>query len=151
MLKHDLYSIRNLWNPSRLNRTFLYILDWWLQSMLGQLQVFRHLSKSLQLVMNHKVDYGLIKSKVRIKTRNATRCNNRDDCSTLVSLSKFQYFRGLYKTRWNICNGAFIVKIVSYYVYSQKSSFIDAPLGSKYASAFWGLFKRFITLKYFTL
>ena len=29
--------------------------------------------------MNHKVSYGLIKSKVQIKTKKATRCNIRDD------------------------------------------------------------------------
>ena len=51
----------------------------------------------------------------------------------------------------NIYDGAFIAKIVSRSVYSQKSSFLDARLGSKYASAFQRLFKRFISLKYFTL
>ena len=30
-------------------------------------------------VMNQKVNYSLIESKVQIKTRNATSCNNRDD------------------------------------------------------------------------
>ena len=29
--------------------------------------------------MSHKVSYGLLKSKVQVKTRNAMRCNNRDD------------------------------------------------------------------------
>ena len=33
----------------------------------------------------------------------------------------------------------------------KKSSIIVTCLGSKYASAFWRVFKRFISLKYFTL
>ena len=38
----------------------------------------------------------------------------------------------------------FIVKIV----YSQKDSIVDACLGSKYAAAFWILFKRFVKIFY---
>ena len=53
-------SIHNLGYPGRLNRIFLYVLDWLLQLMSSSFQ-------SLQLVMNHKVKYGLIKSKVQIK------------------------------------------------------------------------------------
>ena len=51
----------------------------------------------------------------------------------------------------NIYDGAFIAKIVSRSVYSQKSSILDARLGSKYASAFWRPFKLYISLVYFTL
>ena len=72
-------------------------------------------------------------------------------CSNLASLENFNFFGGLYITQSNIYDEAFIAKIVSRQVYSQKGSIVDACLGSKYASAFWRLFKRFISLKYFTL
>ena len=36
-------------------------------------------------------------------------------------------------------------------LYLQKSSIVDARLGSKYASAFWRLLEHFISFKYFTL
>ena len=66
-------------------------------------------------------------------------------CSTLASLWKFNIFGGLYTTLLNIYDGAFIAKIVSRQVYSQESSFVDARLGSKYASAFtWSLFKSLV-------
>ena len=52
----------------------------------------------------------------------------------------------------NIYDGDFIAKIVSSYAYSQKRPIINARLGSKYDTAFtWRLFKRLISLKYFTL
>ena len=77
-------------------------------------------------------------------------------CSTLASLSKFwKFFEGLYITQLNFYDGAFIVKMVNNYVHSQKSSTIDDRLGFKYDAAFTfhfkRLFKRFISLKYFTL
>ena len=71
-------------------------------------------------------------------TRNATHCNSRDD------LPHFSFTSKIY-------DGAFIAKIVSHQVYSQKSSIVDACLGSKYALAFWRLLKRFISFKYFTV
>ena len=52
---------------------------------------------------------SLIKSKVQIKTRNATRCNK---CHDLLHFENFNISRGLYKTQSNICDGAFIAKIV---------------------------------------
>ena len=64
--------------------------------------------------MNHEVNYGLIKSKVQIKTRNATRCNNRDDLLHFSFTLKVSIFSaGLYITQSNICDGAFIAKIVN--------------------------------------
>ena len=65
-------------------------------------------------------------------------------CSTLASLWKFQCF---WRPVSSIYDGAFIVKIVSRYVYSQKSSIVDARMGSKYASAFWRLFSKFLFLQ----
>ena len=50
--------------------------------------------------------------------------------STLASLWKFS--KSLYVTQLNIYDVAFIAKIVSRYVYSQKSSIVDTRLGSKY-------------------
>ena len=79
----DPYSIRNPGNPGRLNQIFPYVLDWLLQVISRQLQVN---------VMNHKVNYGLIKSKIQIKTRNATRCNNRDDLLHLTFTLKISIF-----------------------------------------------------------
>ena len=66
-------------------------------------------------------------------------------------------FGGLYMTQSNICDGAFIAKLVSRSVYSQKSSIVDALLCSKYASAFYffkvfyiiRILKSVISLKYF--
>ena len=49
---------------------------------------------------------------------------------------KVQIFGGLYTTQSKIYDGAFIAKIVSREVYSQKYTIVDACLGSKYASAF---------------
>ena len=46
--------------------------------------------------MNHKVNYGLIKSKVQTKTRNATRCNNRDDLLHLSFSLKISVFSEAY-------------------------------------------------------
>ena len=48
--------------------------------------------QSLQLVMNHKVNYGLIISKVQIKKRKATGCNNRDDLLQLSFTLKISIF-----------------------------------------------------------
>ena len=70
-------------------------------------------------------------------------------CSTLASLWKFQYF-------WRpICNPVEHL-LWSFYCENSKPlsiftkiSIKDARLGSKYASAFWKLLKRFVTLKYF--
>ena len=56
--------IHNPGNPGRLNRIFLYLLDWSLQVISMQLQFFLSSFQSLHLVMNHKVNYGLIKFKV---------------------------------------------------------------------------------------
>ena len=52
--------------------------------------------QSLQLVMNHKVNYGLVKSKVQIKIRNATCCNNRDDLLHLSFTLKISIFSEAY-------------------------------------------------------
>ena len=46
--------------------------------------------------MNHKVNYGLVKSKVQIKTRKATRCNNRDDLLYLSFNFKISIFSEAY-------------------------------------------------------
>ena len=67
-----------------------------------------------------------------MKTRNATRCNNRHDLLQLRPI----YNGDLYITQSNIYDGAFIAKIVNRSVYSQKSSIVDTRLGSKYASTF---------------
>ena len=73
-------SIHNQGNPSRLQQIFIYLcLRLVTTSDLKAFSSFSSSFQSLQLVMNHKVNYGLIKSKVQIKTRNPTRCNNRDD------------------------------------------------------------------------
>ena len=48
--------------------------------------------RSLQLVMNYKVNYCLIKSKVQIKTKKPTRCNNRDDLLHLRFTLKISIF-----------------------------------------------------------
>ena len=83
-----------------------------------------------------------------IWTRNATIAMI---CSTLASLWKFHYFRrSLCKPVkhlwWSFyCENS---KPLSIFI---KSSIIDAPLGFKYAPAFWRPLKRYITLKYFTL
>ena len=64
--------------------------------------------------MNHKVNYGLIKYKVQIKTRNATSCNNRDDLLHLSFTLKISIFSEAYNiAQSNICDEAFIVKIAS--------------------------------------
>ena len=71
-------------------------------------------------------------------------CNIRDDFlqfSFTVHFENFNIFGGLYITQLSIYDGAFIVKIVSRFVHSQKSSIVDVLLGSKYASAFWRHFK----------
>ena len=73
-------SIYNPGNPGSLNRIFLYLLN----SYLKAASSFSSSFQSLQLVMNRKVNYGLIKSKVQIKRRNATRCNK---CHDLLHLS----------------------------------------------------------------
>ena len=71
-------------------------------------------------------------------------------CSNLASLWKFQYFRRpIYNPVehlwWSFnCKNSTSLNIL-------KCSIIDACFGSKYASAFWRLFKRFISLNYFTL
>ena len=71
-------------------------------------------------------------------------------CSNLASPWKFQYFRRpIYNPVehlwWSFnCKNSTSLNIL-------KCSIIDACFGSKYASAFWRLFKRFISLKYFTL
>ena len=62
--------------------------------------------------------------------------SNQNNTVTTIDNKNFNIFRGLYVTQWNISDGAFIVKIVSRYVYSQKNSIVDARLGSKYAFAF---------------
>ena len=142
-------SIHNLGNPGRLNRIFLFVLDWSLQLSWRQFQFFGHLSSPFNLSRITKVNYGLIKSKVQIKKSNATRCKTK--IAILVLLWKFQHFRRpiydpVEHQWWN-----FYPKIGSHWVYSEKISIIGACLDSKYASAYWRLFKRFITLKCFTL
>ena len=63
------------------------------------------------------------------------RCNDRDDLLQLSFTLKISIFGGLYITQSNICNEAFMAKIVSRY-YIHKNSIIDACLGFKYAFAF---------------
>ena len=46
--------------------------------------------------MNHKISYGLLKSKVQVETRNAMRCNNRDDLLHLSFTLKFSIFSKAY-------------------------------------------------------
>ena len=58
----------------------------------------------------------------KMQTRNAMRCNNRDDLLHLGYALKISIY--------------FIAKIVSRLVYSQKSCVVDARLDSKYAPAF---------------
>ena len=71
-------------------------------------------------------------------------------CLNLASLWKFQYFwRPIYNSLeylwWNVyCENRKSLNIIT------KSFIIGACFGCKYASAFWRLFKRFISLKYFT-
>ena len=57
-------------------------------------------------------------------------------CSTLVHFENFNILKGLYITQSNSYDGAFIAKIVSRLIYSQKNSIVDARLGFKYVSAF---------------
>ena len=72
-----------------------------------------------------------------VQTINPTRCNNCNDLLHLNFTLKISVFSVAYDiTQSNIYDGAFIVKIVSHSVHSQKSSIIDTRLGSKYASAF---------------
>ena len=71
-------------------------------------------------------------------------------CSNLASFWKFQYFRRPIYNPVEHLWGSFYFKNSNLLTYSQKSSIVDACLGSKYASAFWRLFKRFISVKYFT-
>ena len=52
--------------------------------------------QSLQLVMNDKVNYGLIKSKVQMKIRSATRCRNRNDLLHLSFTLKISIFLEAY-------------------------------------------------------
>ena len=86
-------------------------------------------------------------------TRNATHCNNHDNLLLHSFFLKISIFSKVYIniSQSNIYDGAFIAKIVSRSVCSQKSSIGGTRLGSKYTSAFRRLLKRFISLKYFTL
>ena len=107
MLKHKiriLFIIRKS-RQSKTNISLCFRLVATSMELTSHLQAASSFSssfQSLQLIKNHKVNYGLIKSKVQIKTGHAKRCNNRD----LI-------FGGLYITQLNICDGAFIAKIVS--------------------------------------
>ena len=65
-----------------------------------------------------------------MKSKKATRCNNRDNCFTLFHFENFNIFEGLHITQLNIYDGAFIAKIVSRYEYSSKSSIVDIRLVS---------------------
>ena len=53
-----------------------------------------------------------------------------------LHFENFNIFEGLYITQLNIYDGDFIAKIISSWVYSQKSYTIDARLGSKYDTVF---------------
>ena len=63
----------------------------------------------------------------------------------------FNTFGSLSITQSNIYDGAFIVKIASCLVYSQKCLNVDARLGSKYASAFLKAHQTFHFLKLFNI
>ena len=63
------------------------------------------------------------------------RCNNHDDLLQ-VSFTSLNIFGGLYITQSNIYDRAFIAKIVSREVYSEKCSITDACSTSICASAF---------------
>ena len=70
-------------------------------------------------------------------------------CSTLASLWKFLYFwRPIYNPVEHLLWSFYSKNSKPLSIFT-KISIIDARLGSKYASAFWKLLKRFITLKYF--
>ena len=89
-----------------------------------------------------------IKAKIladfEIWTRNAIRCNNRDDLLHLRFTLKIWKSEDLW---WSLyCENKKPLK-----VYLQKSSTVDACMGSKYTSAFWRLFKCFTFLKDFSL
>ena len=72
-------------------------------------------------------------------------------CFTLASIWKFQYFRRhLYNSVEHLWWSFYWENSKPLSIFT-KSYIIDASLGSKYAFAFWRLFKRFISLKYFTL
>ena len=67
-------------------------------------------------------------------------------CSTLASLWKSQYFRRpIYNSVEHLWWSFSWENSKSLSIFT-KSFIIDASLGSKYAFAFWSLFKRFITL-----
>ena len=88
-------SIHNPGNPGKLNQIFL-CLRMVATSDLKAASSFSSSFQSLQLVMNHKVNYGLIKSKIQIKTRNATRRNNCDDLLHLSFTFKISIFLEAY-------------------------------------------------------
>ena len=96
----------------------------------------------------------LAKVQRRIRTYQNNLTNECLDGILLLWQSLKQTFILLSKLARNVmrCNNwAFYPKIVSPLAYSQKSSIVDMPLGSKYTSDFWRLFKPFISLNCFTL
>ena len=72
-------------------------------------------------------------------------------CYMLASLWQFQYFRRAIHKSVEHLWWSFYCENSKLLMYSQKRSIVDARLGSKSASAFWWLFERFISLKYFAM
>ena len=52
-----------------------------------------------------------VKQAKTIVTRNAMRCNNRDDLLHFAHFENLNIFRGLYITQSKICDGAYIARI----------------------------------------
>ena len=72
-------------------------------------------------------------------------------CSNLATLWKFQYFQTpIYNPLEHLWWSCYCKNSEPLSMFT-KELHHNACLGSKYASAFWRLFKRFISLKYFTL
>ena len=72
-------------------------------------------------------------------------------CFTLLQFENFNISGGLYITQSKIYDGAYIAKIVSRYVYAQKSSIVDVRLGSEYAFCFLKTLQKVYFFKVYLL
>ena len=121
-------SIHNPGNSGKLNRIFCYLLDWSLQVISWQLQVFCHFSSHFNLFWITKLIMLELNQKFNWKQETLCVVTIAMICSTLVSLWKRSLYNPVEHLWWSFyCENSKPLSILT------NSSIADTRLGSKYA------------------
>ena len=125
-----------------MSKNLLKLVSLWSYPSLGNLNETR-------IVSSPGFFFQILNSIFEILTKIATRCNNGNVLLHLSFTLKIFIFSVAYiKSSRQLWRNFYCKNNKPSSIFTKSS--IDHCLGTKYASAFWRLFKRFISLKHFT-